>query len=278
MVYNNFDYFAENCDSGSTVNFSDLILESTQKKTINLIDSNHKNDNDKSKSTDSSIKKDGNEFTGLLTNDYSKLIMSEKELSDYWDCIYGFSKSSKNNVNEKKVIDNDQSFDSNTANNVSSIIIDNNHESTIVNNQLNDYKEVINNENEKSVSITNSNIECTNEIKKVEFDSKTDDIDETNSTPLKTSKFKSEFRKNSKSLVNSIPPAIQKINVPAEYNGSPRKLNLKVVACGMQKNGRLPIPKANYFIDKGNFGDDAGFWSENDLSSAFGIYINIKAT
>jgi hypothetical protein len=48
-------------------------------------------------------------------------------------------------------------------------------------------------------------------------------------------------------------------------------LGLKVVACGLKKGGQLPIPKANYFIDKGNFGDDAGFHSENNLGDAIGI-------
>lgn len=48
-------------------------------------------------------------------------------------------------------------------------------------------------------------------------------------------------------------------------------LGLKVVACGMNKKGKLPIPKANYFIDKGDFGDDAGFWCENAVGDAIGI-------
>ena len=47
-------------------------------------------------------------------------------------------------------------------------------------------------------------------------------------------------------------------------------LGLKVVACGMNKKAKLPIPKANYFIDKGDFGDDAGFWCENAVGDAIG--------
>lgn len=47
-------------------------------------------------------------------------------------------------------------------------------------------------------------------------------------------------------------------------------LGLKVVSCGMNKKGKLPIPKANYFIDKGDFGDDAGFWCENAAGDAIG--------
>jgi protein phosphatase PTC7 len=48
-------------------------------------------------------------------------------------------------------------------------------------------------------------------------------------------------------------------------------LGFKVLACGMRKNGPLPIPKPNYFIDKGDFGDDAGFFSENVYGDAIGI-------
>ena len=61
----------------------------------------------------------------------------------------------------------------------------------------------------------------------------------------------------------------------------------------MPKYTKLPIPKCNFFIDKGNFGlvdyqkllivlniyfilipfsDDAGFWSENDEAVAIGIF------
>jgi hypothetical protein len=39
-------------------------------------------------------------------------------------------------------------------------------------------------------------------------------------------------------------------------------LSLKVIACGMRKYAQLPIPAVNFFIDKGDFGDDAGFWAE----------------
>lgn len=41
----------------------------------------------------------------------------------------------------------------------------------------------------------------------------------------------------------------------------------------MPKHGKLPIPRANFFIDKGDFGDDAGFWSENDDGSAIGYFL-----
>ena len=51
------------------------------------------------------------------------------------------------------------------------------------------------------------------------------------------------------------------------------KLGLKVVACGMRKYGQLPIPVENYFIEKGDFGDDAGFCSENSTGYAFGYSI-----
>lgn len=47
-------------------------------------------------------------------------------------------------------------------------------------------------------------------------------------------------------------------------------LGFKVIACGMRKNGQLPIPKPNYFIDRGDFGDDAGFYSENVYGDAIG--------
>ncbi len=39
----------------------------------------------------------------------------------------------------------------------------------------------------------------------------------------------------------------------------------------MKKNGKLPIPKPNYFIEKGDFGDDAGFYSENVYGDAIGF-------
>ena len=38
----------------------------------------------------------------------------------------------------------------------------------------------------------------------------------------------------------------------------------------MCKGGKLPIPKDNFFIDKGNFGDDAGFHAENLVGDALG--------
>jgi hypothetical protein len=47
-------------------------------------------------------------------------------------------------------------------------------------------------------------------------------------------------------------------------------LGLKVFACGMCKGGKLPIPKENFFIEKGNFGDDAGFHAENSVADAIG--------
>jgi hypothetical protein len=85
--------------------------------------------------------------------------------------------------------------------------------------------------------------------------------------------FKAEFR-NKKSLVEKTeaPPPIPLFVPKMEANlTTTGKAGLKVVACGMPKNGRLPIPKQNYFIDKGHFGDDAGFWSENDEASAIGM-------
>jgi hypothetical protein len=33
----------------------------------------------------------------------------------------------------------------------------------------------------------------------------------------------------------------------------------------------LPIPKENFFIEKGNFGDDAGFHAENSAADAIGM-------
>ena len=50
-------------------------------------------------------------------------------------------------------------------------------------------------------------------------------------------------------------------------------LGFKVIACGMKKNGKLPIPKPNYFIEKGDFGDDAGFYSENVYGDAIGFIL-----
>ncbi len=47
-------------------------------------------------------------------------------------------------------------------------------------------------------------------------------------------------------------------------------LSLKVIACGMRKYAQLPIPAVNFFIDKGDFGDDAGFWAETKEGSSCG--------
>ncbi|CAF0872149.1 unnamed protein product [Brachionus calyciflorus] len=49
------------------------------------------------------------------------------------------------------------------------------------------------------------------------------------------------------------------------------KLGLSVVSCGMNKKGRLPIPQINFLIDKGDFGDDAGFVAQNLIGDALGI-------
>lgn len=49
-------------------------------------------------------------------------------------------------------------------------------------------------------------------------------------------------------------------------------LSLKVIACGMRKYAQLPIPAVNFFIDKGDFGDDAGFWAETQEGSACGKF------
>lgn len=49
------------------------------------------------------------------------------------------------------------------------------------------------------------------------------------------------------------------------------RLGLRVVSCGMNKKFRLPIPRSNFVLDRGNFGDDAGFVAENMFGDAFGI-------
>ena len=54
-------------------------------------------------------------------------------------------------------------------------------------------------------------------------------------------------------------------------NEQKTRLGLRVVACGMNKKFRLPIPRSNFVLDKGNFGDDAGFVAENMFGDAFGI-------
>jgi len=53
--------------------------------------------------------------------------------------------------------------------------------------------------------------------------------------------------------------------------GENKWLGLKVLACGMKKGAGLPIPVDNFHIDRGDFGDDAGFWSETGQGCACGI-------
>ena len=70
-------------------------------------------------------------------------------------------------------------------------------------------------------------------------------------------------------IVNPSPP----VDNPLNLIRSSGPLGFKVVACGMCKGGKLPIPKNNYFVDRGHFGDDAGFWSENYSGDAIGNYL-----
>ncbi len=48
-------------------------------------------------------------------------------------------------------------------------------------------------------------------------------------------------------------------------------LGFHVVACGMSKQTALPIPPANFFLERGDFGDDAAFWCENTVADAIGV-------
>lgn len=61
-----------------------------------------------------------------------------------------------------------------------------------------------------------------------------------------------------------------------EASSVPSWLSLKVIACGMRKYAQLPIPAVNFFIDKGDFGDDAGFWAEAQEGSACGKLEDIQ--
>jgi hypothetical protein len=80
-------------------------------------------------------------------------------------------------------------------------------------------------------------------------------------------------------LCNRISPYIvprtehqqQQAQAQPMHDKSTIRLGLKMSVCGMSKDAKLPIPKANYFIDKGNFGDDAGFFAENSFGEAIGI-------
>lgn len=47
-------------------------------------------------------------------------------------------------------------------------------------------------------------------------------------------------------------------------------LGFDLYSCGMSKLKKLPIPKANFSIDDGDFGDDAGFFSGNLFGDALG--------
>ncbi len=49
-----------------------------------------------------------------------------------------------------------------------------------------------------------------------------------------------------------------------------QKLGLRVHSFGTSKTTGLPIPKNNFFIEKGVFGDDAAFVAENDEADAIG--------
>lgn len=106
-----------------------------------------------------------------------------------------------------------------------------------------------------------------------------DDIYLTDALPQKKS-FTKEFVKryqSTKKKPDDIDQGIFNFKQDADYEqkaSEPEKrLSLKVVACGMKKYGTLPIPKENYFIEKGDFGDDAGFWSETKDGCACGIII-----
>ena len=79
------------------------------------------------------------------------------------------------------------------------------------------------------------------------------------------------FKENDlpKNNIDKCSPFIKTSNITEEKVKGPI-LGLKVFACGMCKGGKLPIPKDNFFIDKGNFGDDAGFHAENLVGDALG--------
>lgn len=108
---------------------------------------------------------------------------------------------------------------------------------------------------------------------------------------VRASKFRQEFsnrRKTVEAVVTTNGPRANGLSIQRNFslmettssrnvenntnsNGSRLPLGLRVVACGMPKDTQLPIPKNNFFIDKGNFGDDAGFWSENSYAAAIGL-------
>ena len=86
--------------------------------------------------------------------------------------------------------------------------------------------------------------------------------------------LKTDYEQFSNELDKYLAEINQKIaETPKISQKSLTKLGLKVVACGMRKYGQLPIPIENYFIEKGDFGDDAGFCSENSTGYAFGYSI-----
>ena len=103
-----------------------------------------------------------------------------------------------------------------------------------------------------------------------------DDIYLTSSNSLKKQSFTNEFTKykknNKQQPIDKITTNFKPTDECDKPNESEKRLSLKVVACGMKKYGKLPIPTKNYFIEKGDFGDDAGFWSETKDGCACGIF------
>ncbi|CAF1319244.1 unnamed protein product, partial [Didymodactylos carnosus] len=61
--------------------------------------------------------------------------------------------------------------------------------------------------------------------------------------------------------------SVQKI----EDKASMPSFILDVVTCGMQKDMRLPIPKENYSLNSGKFGDDAGFTAQRLMEHYLGV-------
>jgi len=54
-------------------------------------------------------------------------------------------------------------------------------------------------------------------------------------------------------------------------NGITLKLGINVTSCGIKKDWVLPIALENHYIDRGNFGDDAGFWCEHEDACVIGL-------
>lgn len=86
--------------------------------------------------------------------------------------------------------------------------------------------------------------------------------------------FKNEFVSCSKQRILIPPSSIQQsagMLLQPEIVKPEGWLGFRVSACGTHKGGRPPVPKSNFFIERGHFGDDAGFWSENLAGDAIGI-------